>query len=247
MAGHSKWANIKRRKGAQDAARAKLFTKLIKEIMVAAKMGGSDIDANPRLRLAVDKAKSNSMPKDNIERAIAKGAGELTGDDYENLTYEGYGPSGVAILIECLTDNRNRTASEVRSAFNKAGGSMGTSGSVAWMFQQKGIFTLPLEAGDEETVMLAAMEGGAEDITEEDGKWVVTSAFEMYATTRAALAELDEEGLNGELTWVPDTEVTIGFEDAEQLMGLLERLEDCDDVQDTYMNADIPDDVAARL
>ncbi len=247
MAGHSKWANIKRRKGAQDAARGKLFTKLIKEIMVAAKMGGSDIDANPRLRLAVDKAKANSMPKDNIERAIAKGAGELTGDDYENLIYEGYGPNGVAILIECLTDNRNRTASEVRSAFNKGGGSMGTSGSVAWMFQQKGVFTLPRDIGDEETVMMAALEGGAEDVVAEGDTWQVTTAFESYAATRAALAELDEDKLNGELTWVPDTEVTLGLDEAQQLMGLLERLEDCDDVQDTYTNADIPDEIADQL
>jgi YebC/PmpR family DNA-binding regulatory protein len=247
VAGHSKWANIKRRKGAQDAARGKLFTKLIKEIMVAAKMGGSDIDANPRLRLAVDKAKANSMPKDNIERAIAKGAGELTGDDYENLIYEGYGPNGVAILIECLTDNRNRTASEVRSAFNKGGGSMGTSGSVAWMFQQKGVFTLPRDIGDEETVMMAALEGGAEDVVAEGDTWQVTTAFESYAATRAALAELDEDKLNGELTWVPDTEVTLGLDEAQQLMGLLERLEDCDDVQDTYTNADIPDEIADQL
>lgn len=251
MAGHSKWANIKRRKGAADAARGKLFTKLIKEIMVAAKLGGGDIDANPRLRLAVDKAKSNSMPKDNIARAIAKGAGDLTGDDFENLIYEGYGPGGVAILVECLTDNRNRTASEVRSAFSKGGGNLGASGSVAYMFNQRGEFTLPLSAGDEETVMVTALEGGADDVEQDEFDdqpvWRITTAFEDYASTRAALAELDEDGLNGEITWEPDNTVTLDVDQAKSLMGLLERLEDCDDVQDTYTNADIPDDVADQL
>ena len=251
MAGHSKWANIKRRKGAADAARGKLFTKLIKEIMVAAKLGGGDIDANPRLRLAVDKAKGNSMPKDNIERAIAKGAGDLTGDDFENLVYEGYGPGGVAILVECLTDNRNRTASEVRSAFSKGGGNLGATGSVAYMFNQRGNFTLPLAAGDEDTVMMKALEGGADDVVcdEVDGEpvWLVTAAFEDYAATRMALATLDEEGLNGEITWEPDNTVTLDLEQARALMALIERLEDCDDVQDTYTNADIPDDVAEAL
>ena len=247
MAGHSKWANIKRRKGAQDAVRGKLFTKLIKEIMVAAKIGGGDPDANPRLRLAIDKAKGKSMPKNTIERAIAKGSGELKGDDYESLTYEGYGPGGVAVLVECLTDNRNRTASDVRSSFSKGGGNLGASGSVSYMFATKGIFTLPKSAGDEDDIMMVALEAGAEDVMDDDEVWTVTSEFADYDACKKALSELAGEALTAEISKIPDNTVSVDLEDAQKLMRLLERLEDCDDVQETHTNADFSDDVAAQL
>ena len=206
--------------------------------MVAAKIGGPDPDSNPRLRMAVDKAKSNSMPKANIERAIAKGSGELEGADYENLVYEGYGPGGVAVLVECLTDNRNRTSSEVRHAFTKHGGNLGTSGSVAYLFSQKSVFTLPGEAVDEDTLMMAALDGGADDIELVDGEWQITAAFEGYATCREALEELGVGEVKGETTRLPDTQVEVSTDDAAKLFKLLARLEDLDDVQDTYTNAD---------
>lgn len=247
MAGHSKWANIKRRKGAQDAARGKLFTKLIKEIMVAAKIGGGDPDANPRLRLAIDKAKAKSMPRNTIERAVAKGSGELKGDDYENLVYEGYGPGGVAILVECLTDNRNRTASDVRSAFSKGGGNLGASGSVSYMFETKGIFTLPKDAGDEDDVMMVALEAGAEDVVDDGDVWTVTSGFSEYDACKKALTELGGENVTAELSKIPENTIGLELDDAQKLMKLLERLEDCDDVQETHTNADFSDDIAAQL
>jgi YebC/PmpR family DNA-binding regulatory protein len=247
MAGHSKWANIKRRKGAQDAVRGKLFTKLIKEIMVAAKMGGSDADANPRLRLAIDKAKAKSMPRHTIERAVSKGAGELQGDDFENLVYEGYGPGGVAVLVDCLTDNRNRTASDVRAAFARGGGNLGASGSVSYMFTTKGVFTLPKETGDEDDIMMAALEAGADDVLDDDDVWTVTSGFSEYEACKKGLFELAGEALTAELTKIPETTVAVELDDAKKLMGLLERLEDCDDVQETHTNADFSDEVGAQL
>lgn len=237
MAGHSKWANIKRRKGAADAARGKLFTKLIKEITVAAKLGGPDPDANPRLRLAVDKARAQSMPKNTIERAIAKAAGEAGGENYENLTYEGYGPGGVAILVECLTDNRNRTASEVKHAFNKGGGNLGSSGSVSYLFQQKGEFALPSGDLDEDTVLAAALDGGGDDVRLEDDEWIVTCPFEAYDACKTALGELGVELARSEIVQIPETTVDISDEDARSLVKLLERLEDLDDVQETWTNA----------
>jgi len=247
MAGHSKWANIKRRKGAQDAARGKLFTKLIKEIMVAAKIGGGDPDANPRLRLAIDKAKAKSMPRNTIERAIAKGSGELKGDDYENLTYEGYGPGGVAILVECLTDNRNRTASDIRSAFSKGGGNLGASGSVSYMFVTKGIFTLPKDIGDEDELMMVALDAGADDVVDDDDVWTVTSEFADYDACKKALAEVGGDRLTAEISKIPDNTVALELGDAQKLMRLLERLDDCDDVQETHTNADFSDEVAEQL
>ena len=250
MAGHSKWANIKRRKGAQDAKRGKLFTKLIKEITVAAKLGGGDIDANPRLRQAIDKAKANSMPRATIERAVAKGAGELGGEDFEELLYEGYGPGGVAIMVACLTDNRNRTASDVRHAFNKGGGNLGASGSVAYLFQDKGVFALPASAADEDDVMMAALDGGADDVESVGDEWSITCEPEDYEAVKGALIELleDEDLLRAELTKVPDNQVTLDTVDAaKKVMGLIDRLEDLDDVQETWTNADFSDDVAASL
>lgn len=242
MAGHSKWANTKRRKAAQDSARGKLFTKLIKEIMVAAKVGGSDVDANPRLRLAIDKAKANSAPKASIERAILKGAGELQGDNYEDLVYEGYGPGGAAILVECLTDNRNRTASEVRAAFTKEGGNLGATGSVSYLFQTQGVFTLANNHLDEDTIITVALEAGADDVAFDDPAWVVRCEPNDYDACKAALSTLDAE-LTAELTKVPDTYVSLSTDDAKRVLRLLDRLSACDDVQDTHTNADIPETI----
>jgi len=242
MAGHSKWANIKHRKSAQDQKRGKLFAKLIKEIMVATRMGDPDPDMNASLRLAVDKAKAQSVPKDTIERAIAKASGDLDADTFEEITYEGYGPGGVGILVECLTDNRNRTAVDVRHAFAKHGGNMGQSGSVSYMFSRKGVFRLPSEGLDEETVMMAALEGGGEDIEQDDEEWVVTCAFEDYDACQKALEDLDVE-VKSSVEQLPDNEVPVEASDARSLLALLDRLDDLDDVQDTYTNADIDEDV----
>ncbi len=237
MSGHSKWSTIKRKKGAVDAKRGKLFTKLIKEIAVAAKMGDPNPDNNPRLRMAVDKARSNSMPRATIERAIAKASGELGGEDYENLTYEGYGPAGIAVLVECLTDNRNRTASEVKHAFAKAGGNLGASGSVAYQFRSMGVFTLAEAAIDEDTLMEAALDGGGEDVELEEGMWIVTCDRESYDSCKKALLALGVELASGELTRVPDNTIEISDADGAKLTRLLSALEDLDDVQDTYTNA----------
>jgi len=242
LSGHSKWSTIKRKKGAVDAARGKVFTKLIKEIHVAAKMGDSgDVAANPRLRLAVDKAKGQSMPRQTIERAIAKAMGSGQDENWENITYEGYGQGGVAVLVETLTDNRNRTASDVRHAFSKGGGNLGTSGSVAYMFAHKAQFTFPAEGLDEDTVMMAVLEGGGDEYEEDDGNWVVTAEREAYDTCKTALEALGVE-INGELTRVPENLVEVSPSDAKKVMALLERLDDLDDVQDTYTNADFDED-----
>lgn len=247
MAGHSKWANIKRRKGAQDAARGKLFTKLIKEIQVAAKLGDPDPDSNPRLRLAVDKARSNSMPKSTVERAIAKASGELGGENYEQLVYEGYGPAGVAILVECLSDNRNRTASEVKHAFAKAGGNMGSSGSVAYLFAQKGTFVLPAADLDEDSVLEAALDGGGDDVEREGDTWVVTCERASYDSCRRALEGMGVSLTSAELVQIPETTVPIEPADAQKLLRLLDRLDDLDDVQETYTNADFDEEALAAL
>ena len=239
MAGHSKWANIKRRKGAQDVARGKLFTKLIKEIMVAAKIGGGDLDANPRLRLAVDKAKGQSMPRLTIERAIAKATGDLSAQDYEELIYEGYGPGGVAIMVACLTDNRNRTSSDIRHAFTKHGGNLGSTGSVSYMFKHVGLLSVAKSAADEETVMMAAIEGGGEDLEDDGDTWLVTCNRDDYDACQAALAEAGLAVIRSEVTRVPDTTVPVSGSDAAIVVKLLERLDDLDDVQETYTNAEI--------
>ncbi|HHO54438.1 MAG TPA: YebC/PmpR family DNA-binding transcriptional regulator [Deltaproteobacteria bacterium] len=246
MAGHSKWANIKRRKGAQDAARGKMFTKLIKEIQVAAKLGGGDLDANPRLRLAVDKAKGQSMPRNTIERAIEKATGEIGGDDYVELTYEGYGPGGVAILVACLTNNRNRSAADVKAVFNKMNASLGSPGSVAYQFQRKGQFRLSAEQIDEDTVLMAALEGGGEEVVADDGDWLVTSPFEAYDSCKQQLEGLGIE-VKAELTQIPDTTISISTNEAVSLLKLLERLEDLDDVQETYTNADFDEEALTAL
>lgn len=242
MAGHSKWANIKHRKARQDAKRGKVFTKLVKEIMVAAKIGGSEVSSNPRLRIAVEKAKAENLPADNIDRAIKKGAGELEGVVYEEGTYEGYAAGGVAVLVEYMTDNKNRTVSEVRYAFNKYGGSLGTSGSVAWMFEKKGFFTFDINAISEEKLMEAALEAGAEDVVAnvEDGLFEVTTDPGDFNDVREVF---DSQGLKydeADITMIPQNTVRVEGKTARQVLNLLETLEDLDDVQKVHANFDIP-------
>lgn len=247
MAGHSKWANIQHRKGAQDKKRGKIFTKLIREITVAAKMGGGDIDANPRLRLAIDKAKSQSMPKDNIERAVKRGAGELDGADYQEIRYEGYGPGGAAVMVDCMTDNRNRTVAEVRHAFSKFGGNLGADGSVSYLFSNVGLMTYPDDA-DEDAVMEAAIEAGAEDVVVDDsGSIEVITDPQDFETVRDAMREASLEPESAEVTMRASTSAVLGQKEAETMLKLLDMLEDLDDVQSVYSNADIPDDVLASL
>ena len=242
MAGHSKWANIQHRKKAQDAKRGKLFTRLIREVVVAAKAGGSDQDANPALRTAVDKAKSQSVPKDAIERAIKRGAGELDGSDYEEIRYEGYGPAGVAFIIDCLSDNRNRTVAEVRHAFSKAGGNLGQSGSVAYMFDNVGILLYP-PGSDEDEIMEAALEAGAEDIVvaDDDSIEVVTAA-EEYISVKQAMTEAGYEPEEADLTMRASTSAELEVDDAQKVLRLIDLLESSDDVQEVYYNADIPEE-----
>jgi YebC/PmpR family DNA-binding regulatory protein len=248
MAGHSKWANIQHRKGAQDAKRGKLFTKFIREITVAAKEGGSDPVNNPRLRAAIDKALSGNMTRDVIERATKRGAGELEGVTYEEIRYEGYGPSGIAIMLDCLTDNRNRTVAAVRNVFTKRGGNMGTDGSVAYLFEKKGVISYP-EGTDEDAVMEAALESGADDIvTNTDGTMDVFTTPEDYAAVKDALDH--QEGLestSSEVTMHPETTVALDVKDAEKALGMIDAFEDLDDVQDVYTNADFSDEVMAQL
>jgi len=247
MAGHSKWANIQHRKGAQDKKRGKLFTKLIREITVSARMGGGDIGANPRLRLAVDKAKAQSMPKDNIERAIKRGSGELDGADYQEIRYEGYGPGGTAVMVDCLTDNRNRTVAAVRHAFSKFGGNLGADGSVNYLFNHVGQLLFP-PTSDEDAVMEAAIEAGAEDVVVDDDRSieVLTDPGEFEAV-RDAMTAAGLEPESAQLTMRASTNAEIGAKEAASMIKMLEMLEDLDDVQDVYSNADISDDVLAEL
>ena len=253
MAGHSKWANIQHRKGRQDKIRAKLFSKMAKEITVAAKMGDPDPDKNPRLRLAVKEAKSNSVPKDVIERAIKKAIGG-EGENYEEIRYEGYGPNGVAVIVEAMTDNRNRTASTVRSTFGKHGGNLGETGSVAFMFERKGQVSYPLSAGDSDTVMMAAIEAGAEDVEtnegdgdEDPGSHVIWCADTDLSEVSTALEASLGESESAKLVWRPTTTTELGLDDASKLMKLIEALEDDDDVQSVTSNVEISDEVMAQL
>ncbi len=242
MAGHSKWANIQHRKKAQDAKRGKLFTRLIKEIVVAAKAGGSDLDANASLRTAVDKAKSQSVPKDAIERAVKRGAGELDGSDYEEIRYEGYGPAGVAFIVDCLSDNRNRTVADVRHAFSKAGGNLGQTGSVAYMFSSLGVLIYSPEH-DEDDVMEAALDAGAEDvIVAEDGSIEVQTAAEDYVAVKQAMIDAGLEPEDSDLTMRASTNTELELEDAQKVLRLVDLLETSDDVQDVFYNADIPEE-----
>lgn len=247
MAGHSKWANIQHRKGAQDKKRAKVFTRLIREVVVAAKMGGSDPDANPRLRLALTKARSKSVPKDSIERAVKRGAGELDGDDYEEIRYEGYGPGGAAVMVDCLSDNRNRTVAEVRHAFTKYNGQLGTDGSVAFMFKHEGVISFA-PGTDEDTVMEAALEAGADDVvTNEDGTIDVLTEPNSFSDVLEGLEKAGLEPANSEVTYRPSNMSMLEDKKAESMMKLLDRLEELDDVQEVYTNADFSPEFMASL
>ncbi|NBT32020.1 MAG: YebC/PmpR family DNA-binding transcriptional regulator [Rhodobacteraceae bacterium] len=246
MAGHSKWANIQHRKGKQDKLRSKMFSKLSKEITVAAKMGDPDPEKNPRLRLAVKAAKSQSMPKDVIERAIKKSqAGDAA--DYTEIRYEGYGANGIAIIVECMTDNLNRTASNVRSYFTKHGGNLGTTGSVSFMFDRVGEITYPATAGDADTVMMAALEAGADDVESDDeGHWIYCSMESLSDVSDALEKELGEAS-DTQLIWKPQSRTDVDLETAQKLMKLIDVLEEDDDVQTVTANFDVPEDVAAQL
>jgi len=247
MAGHSKWANIQHRKGAQDAKRGKLFTKLIREITVAARLGGDDPAANPRLRTAIDKALGSNMPKDTIERAIKRGAGNLEGVSYQEIRYEGYGPGGAAVMVDCMTDNRNRTVAEVRHAFTKCGGNLGTEGSVAYLFTNKGIISYAA-GSDEDTIMEAALEAGADDVVvNDDGSIDVFTTPEDFVAVKEAMVAAGLEPEHAEVTMQAATAAALELEDAKKMVRLLEMLEDLDDVQNVYSNADISEEIMAQL
>ncbi|MBK5969603.1 MULTISPECIES: YebC/PmpR family DNA-binding transcriptional regulator [Thiorhodovibrio] len=247
MAGHSKWANIKHRKAAQDKKRGKIWTKLIREVTVAAREGGGDASSNPRLRLAIDKAVGANMPKDTVDRAIKRGAGADDGDNYEEIRYEGYGPSGVAIMVDCMTDNRNRTASEVRHAFSKHGGNLGTDGSVAYLFTKQGVISFQ-PGTDEDSVIEAGLDSGAEDVVvNEDGSLDVVTLPETFAAVREALAGAGFDTSVSEVSFNAATNVELDRDTAEKLLKLIDTLDDLDDVQDVYHNADISDDIMAEL
>ncbi len=241
MAGHSKWANIQHRKKAQDRKRGKIFTRVIREVTVAAKAGGGDPDANPRLRLAVDKANAANMPKDTLERAIKKATGDLEGVTYEEIRYEGYGPGGVAVMVDTLTDNRNRTVAEVRHAFTKYGGSLGTDGSVGYLFNKQGVITYGPGA-DEDAIMEAALEAGAEDIIEDQGALEVITNPDDFEQVRDALREAGLMPDDAEVTMKPDVSVDLDVEAGQTVLGMLDMLEDLDDTQAVYSNAQIPDE-----
>ena len=247
MAGHSKWANIRHRKGRQDAKRGKLFTRLIREITVAARMGGGDASANPRLRAAINDALGNNMPKDTIERAVKKGSGELEGESYDEIRYEGYGPGGIAVMVDCMTDNRNRTVAEVRHAFTKCGGNLGTDGSVAYMFTKVGLLSYPADAG-EDTVMEAALEAGADDVlVNDDGSIDVLTDPDAFSDVKAAMDETGLVSENAEVTMRPDNNTDLDANDAQKMVRLLDMLEELDDTQKVYSNAAISDDILASL
>ncbi|NVZ10810.1 YebC/PmpR family DNA-binding transcriptional regulator [Allochromatium humboldtianum] len=247
MAGHSKWANIKHRKAAQDKQRGKVWTKLIREVTVAAREGGGDPGANPRLRLAMDKAFGANMPRDTVERAIKRGAGGTEGENYEEIRYEGYGPGGVAIMVDCMSDNRNRTASEVRHAFTKRGGNLGTDGSVSYLFTKQGIISFQ-PGTSEDAVMEAALEAGAEDVVvNDDGSLDVVTTPEDFAAVKDALTKAGFDTEVAEIGFNAATQVELDAETAEKLLKLVEMLEDLDDVQDVYHNADISDEIMAAL
>jgi len=247
MSGHSKWSTIKHKKAAKDAKRGKLFTKLIKEITVAAKLGGSDINANPRLRTAVTAARQNSMPTDNIERAIKKGTGELEGVTYEEVSYEGYGPGGAAVLAMVMTDNRNRTVAEIRRVFTKHGGSLGESGCVAWMFHQKGVITVEKSQADEERLIELALEAGADDVVEDGDTYQITTAPDAFEPVKDALDKAKITAINAAVSMVPQNTLSLTGSQAEQTLKLLDELEDHDDVQEVASNIDISQEELERL
>lgn len=248
MSGHSKWSTIKRKKGANDAKRGKIFTRLIKEITVAARQGGGDPEGNPRLRSAVASAKSENMPKDNISRAIKKGTGEIAGEVYDEILYEGYGPGGVAVLVECLTDNRNRTVADVRHYFAKNNGNLGESGCVAWMFDKKGLILVEKEAISEEELMDKALEAGAEDVVEEESEFHIVTSPEEFDDVREALEEGGLSFIDASISMIPQNTVDVAEEKvARSMLRLMESLEDHDDVQNVYANFDIDDGLMEQL
>jgi YebC/PmpR family DNA-binding regulatory protein len=248
MSGHSKWSTIKHRKGAQDAKRGKIFTRIIKEIMVAARLGGGDPDSNPRLRTAISAARTENVPKDNIERAIKKGTGELEGIRYEEMSYEGYGPGGVAVIVEAMTDNRQRTVADVRHCFSKSGGSLGEPGSVAWMFEKKGLIVVEQDKTDEETLMSLALDAGADDLKEGDEGWELYTSPEALEGVKATIEERGVPVLSTQVTMIPGSTVRIDDERrATQVLKLMEALEENDDVQQVHANFDIPDEILEKV
>jgi len=248
LAGHSKWHNIRLRKGKQDAERGKLFTKMAREIIVAAKQGGGNPDTNMRLKMAVQKAREASMPQDNIKRAIQRGTGEVEGAQYDEITYEGYGAGGVAVMIACLTDNRNRTVADIRAILSRTGGSLGESGSVSWMFDAKGSIMVPKSSTDEESLMMSALDAGAEDVKSDDDEnfEVLTAPGDLQAV-KQALVDLGIKVLEDELAMVPRSTITLGVKEAGQVLRMVDNLEDHDDVQQVWANFDIPEDVMEEV
>jgi len=247
MSGHSKWSTIKRKKGAEDAKRGKIFGKLVKEIAVAARLGGGDPDGNPRLRAAIAAAKAENMPKDNIERAIKKGTGELEGGNLEEIVYEGYGPAGVAVLVNILTDNKNRTSGEIRHIFSKHNGNLGESGCVSWLFDKKGLIVFEKGQVDEEKLLEAALEAGADDVKEEATTFEVIVDPKNFETVRGSLEQQNFKYLLAEITMVPKNTVKLEGKEAEQMIKLMDALEDSDDVQKTYANFDIAEDLLEKM
>ncbi len=246
MSGHSKWATIKHKKGAADAKRGQMFTKLIKEISIAARMGGGDPDTNARLRTSILKARAANMPKDNIDRAIKKGTGELEGVNYEELVYEAYAPGGVALLIEVLTDNKNRAAADVRNMLTRSGGSLATSGAVSRLFKRKGVITFDAEKYTEDQIMEAALEGGAEDVADNDGVIEVTTTPEDFESVLNALNAKSFESMSAEISMIPEAEVALDKDAAAKALKLVEKLEENDDVQNVYHNVEVPEDYEAE-
>jgi YebC/PmpR family DNA-binding regulatory protein len=247
MSGHSKWHSIKHKKGAADAKRGRVFTRLIREITVAARLGGGDPEANSRLRAVILKAKEANMPKDNIEKAVKKGTGELEGYNLEEIVYEGYGPAGVAIMIDVMTDNRNRTTAELRSILSKAGGNLGESGCVSWLFEKKGVITVSSEKYDENSVMEVAIDAGADDVKPEGDVWEITTAPENFVAVLDAVRGKGMEAFVNEVMRVPKTTVKLDERGAEKVLNLVERLEDCDDVQSVAANFDIPNEIMQKV
>jgi YebC/PmpR family DNA-binding regulatory protein len=247
MSGHSKWSTIKHKKAAQDAKRGAIFTKIIKELTVSARLGGSEVDANPRLRTAMLKAKAVNMPQDTIQRAIMKGTGELPGVSYEEITYEGYGPGGVAMIVTALTDNRNRMVAEIRKIFSKNGGNLGEAGCVAWMFQKKGLIVVDQEKIDEDELLAIALDAGAEDVRPSEAIYEVVTAVEEFEPVKQAILAKGVEPTSSEISLIPQTTVRLEGNQARQLLKLMEELEDHDDVQNVYANFDIPDEVMAEV
>ena len=243
MSGHSKWSSIKHKKSATDAKRGKLFTKLIKEITVAARTGGGDPGANPRLRTAIQTAKNENMPKDNIERAIKKGTGELEGVSYEEIVYEGYGPGGAAVLVESLTDNKNRAVADIRHIFSKCGGSLGENGCVSYLFDKKGYFVVEKSVVDEDTLMEIALDAGAEDVREDESNFEVITEPRDFEAVKSAMEKAAIPYIDSEITMLPQTTVNLAGKEAEQMIRLMDALDDCDDVQKAYTNADIPEEM----